>query len=215
MPNTKEETTLILLKPDCVRKNLSGTILKRLLSEGFRLRGIKMIQLDEPILREHYAHILDLVVNGEPLFPKLLDFMTSSPGHRHCAERAGRHRPRAGTAGAHQFPEGRQGHYPRRLRNGQHDERVSCFRQLRVSGNRIEEVFQGRGTVRQPQLKNFIIRLFGAASAFAGAALFYKGSALAEMPAVFLAPCGDRPGTGQGGYFSQGVVRYRNAFFRR
>ena len=55
MPNTKEETTLILLKPDCVRKNLSGTILKRLLSEGFRLRGIKMIQLDEPILREHYA----------------------------------------------------------------------------------------------------------------------------------------------------------------
>ncbi len=29
MPNTKEETTLILLKPDCVRKNLSGTNLKR------------------------------------------------------------------------------------------------------------------------------------------------------------------------------------------
>ena len=79
MPNTQEETTLILLKPDCVRKNLSGTILKRFLSEGFRLRGIKMIQLDEPVLREHYAHILDLVINGEPLFPKLLDFMTSSP----------------------------------------------------------------------------------------------------------------------------------------
>ena len=68
MPNTQEETTLILLKPDCVRKNLSGTILKRFLSEGFRLRGIKMIQLDEPVLREHYAHILDLVINGEPLF---------------------------------------------------------------------------------------------------------------------------------------------------
>ena len=62
-----------------MRKNLSGTILKRFLSEGFRLRGIKMIQLDEPVLREHYAHILDLVVNGAPLFPKLLDFMTSSP----------------------------------------------------------------------------------------------------------------------------------------
>ena len=73
MPDTQEETTLILLKPDCVRKNLSGTILKRFLSEGFRLRGIKMIQLDEPVLREHYAHILDLVINGE------LDFMTSSP----------------------------------------------------------------------------------------------------------------------------------------
>lgn len=79
MPHTQEETTLILLKPDCVRKNLSGTILKRFLSEGFRLRGIKMIQLEEDILREHYSHILDLVIDGELLFPKLLDFMTSSP----------------------------------------------------------------------------------------------------------------------------------------
>lgn len=72
MPNTKEETTLILLKPDCVRKNLSGTILKRLLSEGFRLRGIKMIQLDEPILREHYAHILTLSSMGSPCSPSCL-----------------------------------------------------------------------------------------------------------------------------------------------
>ena len=79
MPNTQEETTLILLKPDCVRKNLSGTILKRFLSEGFRLRGIKMSLLADQVLREHYAHILDLVIYGEPLFPKLLDFMTSSP----------------------------------------------------------------------------------------------------------------------------------------
>ena len=61
MPNTKEETTLILLKPDCVRKNLSGTILKRFLSEGFRLRGIKMIQLDEPVLRERHMLFLPLV----------------------------------------------------------------------------------------------------------------------------------------------------------
>lgn len=78
-PYTNEETSLILFKPDCVRKNLSGTILKRLLHEGFRLRGLKMIQLDEAILREHYAHILDLVIDGTPLFPRLLAFMTSSP----------------------------------------------------------------------------------------------------------------------------------------
>lgn len=79
MPCDKEETTLILFKPDCIRKNLSGTVLKRFLDEGFQIRGIKMMQLDEPILREHYAHILDLVIDGEPLFPKLLGFMTSSP----------------------------------------------------------------------------------------------------------------------------------------
>ena len=128
MPNTQEETTLILLKPDCVRKNLSGTILKRFLSEGFRLRGIKMIQLDEPVLREHYAHILDLVINGEPLFPKLLDFMTSSPVIA-IALKARRYCARARTAGAHQFPEGAEGHYPRRFRNRQHDEHLPCVRQ--------------------------------------------------------------------------------------
>lgn len=38
-----------------------------------------MMQLDEAILREHYAHILDLVIDGEPLFPKLSAFMQSSP----------------------------------------------------------------------------------------------------------------------------------------
>ncbi|MEG2970598.1 MAG: nucleoside-diphosphate kinase [Akkermansia sp.] len=79
MPFAKEETTLILFKPDCVRKNLSGTMLKRFLDEGFRIRGMKMIQLDEQILREHYAHIIDLVIDGKPLFPRLLDFMISSP----------------------------------------------------------------------------------------------------------------------------------------
>lgn len=75
----QEEKTLILFKPDCVLKNLSGTILQRLLAEGFRLRGMKMMQLNESILREHYAHIIDLVIDGEPLFPKLSAFMQSSP----------------------------------------------------------------------------------------------------------------------------------------
>lgn len=74
-----DEKTLILFKPDCVIKNLSGTILQRLLAEGFRLRGMKMMQLNEDILREHYAHIIDLVIDGEPLFPKLSAFMQSSP----------------------------------------------------------------------------------------------------------------------------------------
>lgn len=76
---TSEERTLILFKPDCVIKNLSGIILQRLLAEGFRLRGMKMIQLDDAILREHYAHIQDLVIDGEPLFPRLSAFMQSSP----------------------------------------------------------------------------------------------------------------------------------------
>lgn len=79
MAQINEETTLILFKPDCVRKNLAGTVLNRLMQEGFRIKGIKMMQLNETILREHYAHILDLIIDGEPLFPKLCAFMTSSP----------------------------------------------------------------------------------------------------------------------------------------
>lgn len=79
MAQNNEETTLILFKPDCVRKNLAGTVLNRFMQEGFRIKGIKMMQLDETILREHYAHILDLIIDGEPLFPQLCKFMTSSP----------------------------------------------------------------------------------------------------------------------------------------
>ncbi len=74
-----EERTLILFKPDCIQRNLSGRVLRRLLAEGFTLHGIKMMRLDEATLREHYAHIVDLVIDGEPLFPKLSAFMQSSP----------------------------------------------------------------------------------------------------------------------------------------
>lgn len=75
----RDEKTLILFKPDCVRRNLSGVILQRLLGEGFRLRGLKMIQLNDAILREHYGHIINLIINDEPLFPKLSAFMQTSP----------------------------------------------------------------------------------------------------------------------------------------
>lgn len=73
------QTTLILFKPDAVKKNIVGECLARFQREGFSIRGIKMMQLDEAILKEHYGHILDLVVNGEPIFPKLAEYMTSCP----------------------------------------------------------------------------------------------------------------------------------------
>jgi nucleoside-diphosphate kinase len=68
------ETTLILLKPDCVTKNLVGEVLARLLKPGFALRGCKMMRLDAGVLREHYAHIAD-----KPFFPDVEVFMSSSP----------------------------------------------------------------------------------------------------------------------------------------
>ncbi len=69
-----QETTLILLKPDCVARGINGEVLKRLEDEGFRIRGCKMIQLTDALLKEHYAHIAD-----KPFFPDVAGFMKSKP----------------------------------------------------------------------------------------------------------------------------------------
>lgn len=73
------DTTLILFKPDAVKKNIVGECLARFQKNGLCIRGIKMMQLDTPILTEHYAHIFNLVVNGKRIFPGLLEYMTSGP----------------------------------------------------------------------------------------------------------------------------------------
>jgi len=68
------ETTLILFKPDCMEKNLTGEVLKRYQDAGFTIRGIKMMRLGDAVLKEHYAHIAEL-----PFFPEVQGFMQSSP----------------------------------------------------------------------------------------------------------------------------------------
>ncbi|MES2705945.1 MAG: nucleoside-diphosphate kinase [Verrucomicrobiota bacterium] len=68
------ETTLILFKPDCVTKGLTGEVLQRFESAGFRIHGLKMIQLTDEVLKEHYAHVAD-----RPFFPEIATFMKSSP----------------------------------------------------------------------------------------------------------------------------------------
>ena len=68
------ENTLIILKPDCMQKNLSGSVLDRFLKEGFKLVACKMMQLDSALLKEHYAHVAD-----KPFFPEIEAFMSSSP----------------------------------------------------------------------------------------------------------------------------------------
>ena len=68
------ETTLILLKPDCVTKGHCGDVLQRFEKAGFRIRGCKMMRLGKDILREHYAHIAN-----KPFFPEVEEFMQQSP----------------------------------------------------------------------------------------------------------------------------------------
>lgn len=66
------ERTLIILKPDCMKKKLEGVVLDRFLQAGFNLLACKMMRLDEEILARHYAHLKD-----EPFFPRIVEFMTS------------------------------------------------------------------------------------------------------------------------------------------
>lgn len=68
------ETTLVLLKPSCVQRQLIGEIVHRFERRGLRIAGMKMMQLDEAILRDHYSHLVD-----RPFFPALAASMMASP----------------------------------------------------------------------------------------------------------------------------------------
>lgn len=68
------ERTLIIFKPDCMQKNLVGPVMDRFCKAGLRLVGCKMMQLTEPLLKEHYAHLAD-----KPFFPEIQNFMSSRP----------------------------------------------------------------------------------------------------------------------------------------
>lgn len=68
------ETTLILFKPDAVANKVVGTVLSRFETEGFRIRGLKVLALSDEILAEHYSHIAD-----KPFFPSVRGFMQEKP----------------------------------------------------------------------------------------------------------------------------------------
>lgn len=68
------ERSLILLKPDCVKKAHCGEVIARYEQAGFTIRGAKMMSLSDEILAEHYSHVAD-----KPFFPNIRDFMQSAP----------------------------------------------------------------------------------------------------------------------------------------
>ena len=68
------ERTYIMTKPDAYKRGLIGQIISRIENKGYKITDMKMMNLTEDILREHYAHIAD-----KPFFPEILEFMTSGP----------------------------------------------------------------------------------------------------------------------------------------
>lgn len=66
--------TYIMLKPDALKRKLAGEIISRIEKKGYDITAMKMLMLNEEIVREHYAHIAD-----KPFFPEIRDYMTSGP----------------------------------------------------------------------------------------------------------------------------------------
>jgi nucleoside-diphosphate kinase len=68
------ETTLVLLKPDAVRRGLVAELIGRFERRGFRIRGLKQLVLQRSVAEEHYAEH-----SARPFFGELVDFITSGP----------------------------------------------------------------------------------------------------------------------------------------
>ncbi len=68
------ERTLVILKPSAIQRSLVGEVIKRFEQKGLRLAGIKMMQLSDQILNEHYAHLAD-----RPFFKRIKDSMMITP----------------------------------------------------------------------------------------------------------------------------------------
>lgn len=68
------ETTLVIIKPSGVQRGLIGKVVNRFEQKGLLIAGMKMMQLDDAVLREHYAHLVD-----RPFFPLLEASMKASP----------------------------------------------------------------------------------------------------------------------------------------
>ncbi|NCN07128.1 nucleoside-diphosphate kinase [Candidatus Falkowbacteria bacterium] len=68
------EKTLVILKPDAMQRNLLGEIITRFEKKGLKIVGLKMIELEDILLDDHYAHHKD-----KPFFAGLKNYMKSSP----------------------------------------------------------------------------------------------------------------------------------------
>jgi len=68
------ERTLAILKPDCVRKERVGEVLRRIQDAGFQIRAMKMLTMSKAEAEGFYA-----VHEDKPFFDDLTDFMSSGP----------------------------------------------------------------------------------------------------------------------------------------
>jgi nucleoside-diphosphate kinase len=68
------EKTLILVKPDGVRRQLIGEVIARVEAKGYVITSLRMMQADRALLERHYEEH-----KGKPFFEPLVEFMMSGP----------------------------------------------------------------------------------------------------------------------------------------
>jgi len=68
------EQTFIALKPDAVQRGFVGPIISRFEQKGFKLVGLKLMQVTEALASQHYQEH-----QSKPFFKGLVDFITSGP----------------------------------------------------------------------------------------------------------------------------------------
>ena len=68
------EKTLILVKPDGVRRGLVGEVISRVEAKGYSIEVLRMLNADRTLLEQHYAEHI-----GKPFYEPLVEFMMSGP----------------------------------------------------------------------------------------------------------------------------------------
>jgi nucleoside-diphosphate kinase len=68
------ERTLVLIKPDAVRRGLAGEIVRRFELRGLEIREARLLTVDRGLAEEHYAEHSE-----KPFYGELVEFITSGP----------------------------------------------------------------------------------------------------------------------------------------
>lgn len=75
------QRTLVLVKPDGVKRRLIGEVIRRLEAKTYTIIAMRMLTVDDELAKKHYEEHLE-----KPFFPELLAFITSGPIVAMCVE---------------------------------------------------------------------------------------------------------------------------------